>query len=86
MEREGALISSLIHCDDFGVLAPREDLAGAVRAVGKGFEVFLYIRDMIDIEKETTRLKKNIAKNEKLLGSTEKKLKNVMQSLVLKRF
>ncbi len=74
IENEGALISSLIHCDDFGIYAGEAD--GAVTAVGKTFEAFLYIRDMIDVEKEIARLTKNIEKNEKLLVSTEKKLSN----------
>ncbi|MDC7234827.1 MAG: valine--tRNA ligase [Spirochaetales bacterium] len=73
---EGALVSSLIHCDDFGVLSDGEDAIGSVTAVGKTFEAFLYIRDMIDVDKEIARLTKNIAKNEKLLVSTEKKLGN----------
>ena len=74
IENEGALISSLIHCDDFGIYDGEAD--GAVTAVGKTFEAFLYIRDMIDVEKEIARLTKNIEKNEKLLISTEKKLSN----------
>ena len=73
---EGSLVSSLFRCDDFGVLAEGEHHEGAVAAVGKGFEAYLYIRDLIDVEKEMVRLSKNIEKNEKLLVSTEKKLSN----------
>lgn len=71
---EGALISSLINCKDFGIY--EGDADGAVTAVGKTFECFLYIRDMIDVDKEIARLTKNIEKNQKLLTSTEKKLGN----------
>ncbi len=73
---EGSLVSSLFRCDDFAVLAEAEEHAGAVAAVGKSFEAYLYIRELIDVEKEIGRLSKNIAKNEKLLVSTEKKLSN----------
>ena len=73
---EGALVSSLFRCDDFAVLEEGEQHEGAVAAVGKSFEAYLYIRELIDVEKEIGRLSKNIAKNEKLLISTEKKLSN----------
>lgn len=76
MKNEGPLVSSLIHCDDFDILNASDETKGSVTAVGKTFEAFLYIRDMIDVDKEIAKLTKNIAKNEKLFISTEKKLGN----------
>ncbi|MBF9015618.1 MULTISPECIES: valine--tRNA ligase [unclassified Oceanispirochaeta] len=76
MKSEGALVSSLIHCNDFDILDASDETIGSVTAVGKSFEAFLYIRDMIDVDKEIARLTKNIARNEKLFISTEKKLGN----------
>ncbi|MDA3957789.1 valine--tRNA ligase [Oceanispirochaeta sp.] len=75
LKSEGELVSSLIHCDDFGLMK-EEMTSGSVTAVGKTFEAFLYIRDMIDVDKEKSRLTKNIDKFEKLFVSTEKKLGN----------
>jgi valyl-tRNA synthetase len=76
MKIEGPLVSSLIHCNDFDILDASDETKGSVSAVGKTFEAFLYIRDMIDVDKEIARLTKNIAKNEQLFISTEKKLGN----------
>ena len=76
LAKEGSLVSSLFRCDDFAVLEEGESHVGAVAAVGKSFEAYLYIRELIDVEKEIGRLSKNIAKNEKLLISTQKKLSN----------
>jgi len=73
LKREGELVASLIHCDDFSILEDNET-GGSVRAVGRTFEAYLFIKDMIDVEKERARLTKNIEKNEKLFQATTRKL------------
>ena len=52
------------------------DQQGSVTLVGNGFEVYVYVRDAIDLEKEVAKLKKDLEKTEKLLIATEKKLQN----------
>ena len=76
LKDESELIASLIQSDDFSLLEEGEDLSGSVAAVGKTFEVHVYIRDLIDVEKEKQKLQKNLEKNKKMLISTEKKLSN----------
>ena len=44
--------------------------------VGKAFEAHVYIRDLIDVDKEKAKLQKNLDKNKKMLMGTEKKLAN----------
>ena len=73
---EGGLVSSLFKSDDFAVLTEGEYHDGAVAAVGRSFEAYLFIRDLIDVDKEKARLQKNLDKNEKMLTQTEKKLSN----------
>ncbi len=73
---ESELIASLIQSDDFALLSEEDDLSGSVAAVGKTFEAHVYIRDLIDVEKEKQKLQKNLEKNRQMLQSTEKKLSN----------
>jgi valyl-tRNA synthetase len=47
---------------------------GAVAVVGSGFEAYLYIRDLIDVDAQTARLEKSIAKTRKGLIQAEGKL------------
>jgi valyl-tRNA synthetase len=49
---------------------------GCASAVGKGFEVYVPLKGLIDIEKEKTRLNKELAKLEQDIAATEKRLKN----------
>ncbi len=59
---------------EYGTDAP--DRTGSVTLVGTGFEVFVYVRDAIDLEAEVAKLKKELEKNERLLQQSEKKLSN----------
>ena len=76
LNAESELIAALIQSDDFTLITEGEDLSGSVAAVGRTFEVHVYIRDLIDVEKEKQKLQKNLEKNKKMLISTEKKLSN----------
>ncbi len=76
LNAESELIASLIQSDDFAVMSGKEDLSGSVAAVGKTFEAHVYIRDLIDVDKEKQKLQKNLDKNRKMLIATEKKLSN----------
>jgi len=50
--------------------------AGAVTVVGKGFESYVVVRDIIDVPKEKEKLKKTIDKTAGYVTSVEKKLAN----------
>ena len=76
MEEQKDVIAMLIKSDDFEILSGEEIPEGAVAAVGKGYEALVFIRDVIDLEKEIAKLKKNIGKAEKNKIGTEKKLSN----------
>jgi valyl-tRNA synthetase len=58
----------------FGVAGTKP--AGAVTVVGKGFESYALVRDIIDVPKEKDKLQKTIAKTEGYVASVEKKLSN----------
>jgi len=47
-----------------------------VTVVGKGFESYALVRDIIDVPKEKDKLQKTIAKTEGYVASVEKKLSN----------
>jgi len=76
MDAEKDVIAMLVKSDDFEILSGVETPEGAVAAVGKGYEAFVFIRDAIDVEKEIGKIKKNIEKAEKNRIGTEKKLSN----------
>ncbi len=52
------------------------DRAGSVTLVGNGYQVYVYVRDAIDLQKEVAKLRKDLEKTERLLVQTEKKLQN----------
>ena len=54
----------------------RPETAGAVPLAGNGFEVFVFVRDVIDVPKEIAKLEKELEKMSCQLKKTEKKLGN----------
>lgn len=76
MKNESTVIAMLVKSDDFEIIGNDQVPDGAVAAVGKGFEAFVFIREAIDVEKEVNKLKKNMEKVEKNRIGTEKKLAN----------
>jgi valyl-tRNA synthetase len=54
----------------------RPEGAGNIPVAGVGFEVFVDLRDVIDLEKELAKLKKELGKLKALKDGTEKKLSN----------
>jgi valyl-tRNA synthetase len=70
------LIASLVKAEQIEFTTKEKKIAGAVTAVGKGFEAHALIRDLIDLDKEMGRMKKTLEKNRQMLGQTEKKLSN----------
>ena len=53
-----------------------EDVSKAFPQAGIGYEVFVFVRDAIDVEAELKKLEVEIKKNEDLLAASNKKLSN----------
>ncbi len=70
------LMEFLTNASELGIYESVEETAGAMPVAGNGYEVFVYIGDVIDVAKEVEKLRKEQQKLEKLAGSTDKKLKN----------
>ena len=70
------LISQLVNTDDLKLTSDKPSIDGSVASAGTGFEAYVFIRDVIDIEKEITKLEKEHQKMEKMIKQTEGKLKN----------
>ncbi|MFP4427282.1 MAG: valine--tRNA ligase [Spirochaetaceae bacterium] len=58
----------------FGTDAPEQ--GGSIPVVASGFEVYVFIKEVIDTAEEVKRLEKSIEKAEKQLAGTQKKLGN----------
>ncbi len=52
------------------------DISKAFPVAAIGYEVFVFVRDAIDVEEEIKKLELEIDKNEKLLEASNKKLSN----------
>jgi valyl-tRNA synthetase len=66
----------LINTSEITISREHPDSAGAIPVAGNGFEAFVYVKDVIDIEKAIVKLQKEKGKLEKLIQGTEKKLQN----------
>jgi valyl-tRNA synthetase len=76
VEAQVDLIKALAGASEVSFLSSKEPQAGAVAQVGKGWEAYVFIRDVIDLDKQLAKMKKDLAKYEKLVSGTEKKLAN----------
>ncbi|MFP4430119.1 MAG: valine--tRNA ligase [Spirochaetaceae bacterium] len=73
---EEELIRLLTGAQSVSFSHEKPDTAGSVTEVGTGFEVYIYVRELIDVSAEVDRLKRASEKLEKQLSATEKKLSN----------
>ena len=69
-----AIVTSLGGIDTLEIGVDDRRRSGAVAIVGSGFEAYLYIRDLIDVEAQLGRLDKSIARTTKGLKQAEGKL------------
>ncbi len=73
--RENAdLIQSLAQIGNLEFGSDESRRQGAVTTVGTGFEAYLRVKELIDVEEELLRLEKSIEKTERLLEQSRKKL------------
>ncbi len=75
LENRG-IISSFVNADPLEITDELPDTSGSVPVSGLGYEAFLYVRESIDIRKETEKLKKEQQSLTKQLEKTDKKLAN----------
>ena len=74
--RERQLISLLINSHDLHISEEEPERQGSIPVVGIGFEAFVYIKDVIDTEKELARLQKERVKAAGQIDRSGKKLDN----------
>jgi valyl-tRNA synthetase len=76
VKASAALITNLVNAGKLEIVTEKPDTVRAVPAAGNGFEAFVYVSELIDVEKEKGRLEKEADSLKKLLLATEKKLQN----------
>ncbi|MFP4205439.1 MAG: valine--tRNA ligase [Spirochaetaceae bacterium] len=76
LEENVELIRMLTGADAVGFPAAGPRREGAVALVGTGFEVYVFVRDVIDVSAQLERLSKNRDKSARQLESTRRKLRN----------
>ena len=76
LSKHKALISFLINSKDLGIRTEMPETSGSIPVVGTGYEAFVYVKEVIDIEKEIARLRKKNQKSLDLIRRAEKKLSN----------
>jgi len=74
VRRNVALISMLASLSSVEIGSDSSRRAESVAVVGTGFEAYLYVRELIDVDEQVARLEKSIAKTEKALKQAEGKL------------
>jgi valyl-tRNA synthetase len=76
LERQVELIRMLTGAEQVGFTAGGPSRDGSIALVGVGFECYVYVRDVIDVSAQVSRLEKNRQKAAKQLDSTRRKLEN----------
>ncbi|MFO8042721.1 MAG: valine--tRNA ligase, partial [Alkalispirochaeta sp.] len=76
IQRNGAYARLLANLSALEIGGDDSRREGSVAVVGSGFEAYLYVRELIDVAEQITRLDKSIAKIEKGLNQAERKLSN----------
>ncbi len=71
-----SVIESLAGIGELSFTETKPDAAGSVALPGNGFEVYVFVRDVIDIPKQMEKLGKETANLEKLIAQTRGKLSN----------
>ena len=75
-ESNKALMSLLMSASGVEFVSAKPAESGCVMVAGTGFEAYVSVKDVIDVPQEIAKLKAEIAKNEKILEKSLKKLGN----------
>jgi valyl-tRNA synthetase len=76
LKEQEPMIRFLTMAENVSFARETPDTAGSIPVVGTGFEAYVYIRELIDVEKEIARLEKSKDKTARQLQQSEKKLAN----------
>ncbi|MDD2232423.1 MAG: valine--tRNA ligase [Sphaerochaetaceae bacterium] len=77
MSERKDLLSSFMTASPLLIdMSHTEDISGALPAAGPGFNVYVFVREAIDVDQEIAKLMKDISGNEKSLAQTQAKLSN----------
>lgn len=71
-----SLMALLMSASGVEFIAGKPEETGCVMVAGAGFEAYVSVKDVIDVPQEIAKLKAEIAKNEKILEKSLKKLGN----------
>ncbi len=74
LERNIELVEMLAGLSGIEIGEDASRHAGSIAVVGTGFEAYLYVRELIDVEAQIARLDKSVAKTEKALKQAQGKL------------
>lgn len=75
-QQHRSLIASFVNAESLEIAEHIDDAAGSVPVSGIGYEALVYVRDSIDVEKETAKLKKEQKQLSSQLKSVQGKLSN----------
>jgi valyl-tRNA synthetase len=75
-QRHRELITELINCQSLSLGAEVRDKTGSVPVLGSNFEAFVFVREVIDTNKELAKLRKQRDKSSAAVERTAKKLAN----------
>ena len=71
-----SLMALLMSASSVELVDQKPTESGCVMVAGTGFEAYVSVKDVIDVPQEIAKLKAEIAKNEKILEKSLKKLEN----------
>ena len=71
-----SLMALLMSASSVELVSGKPAESGCVMVAGTGFEAYVSVKDVIDVPQEIAKLKAEIAKNEKILEKSLKKLEN----------
>ncbi len=71
-----SLMALLMSASSVELVDQKPAESGCVMVAGAGFEAYVSVKDVIDVPQEIAKLKAEIAKNEKILEKSLKKLEN----------
>ncbi len=71
-----SLMALLMSASSVELVDRKPAESGCVMVAGAGFEAYVSVKDVIDVPQEISKLKAEIAKNEKILEKSLKKLEN----------
>ncbi len=76
LKEEESLLKFFLNAESFNWTEMGTKLAGAVKVIGNGWEVQVFVKELVDVPKERDKLQKTIEKTRKYVQTIEAKLDN----------